>query len=124
MTGIVCYKSRNGVVLLGPDRAGTLEGILALTRYAVKRGIVPPPFFRSCHIFPFQRFRGFSRQAILITMEREEYDLEQKEVFGHGDSAFAGPAYKVEERGIQMGEAADMYGNVETAEDYGYVARG
>lgn len=30
----------------------------------------------------------------------------------------------VQERGVAIGEAADMYGNLETAEDYGYVERG
>ena len=30
----------------------------------------------------------------------------------------------VEDKGIRMGEAADMYGDLETAEQYGYVSRG
>ena len=30
----------------------------------------------------------------------------------------------VEEKGMRIGEAADMYGDVATAEEYGYVARG
>ena len=30
----------------------------------------------------------------------------------------------VNEREIQLSEAADMYGDLETAEDYGYVTRG
>lgn len=30
----------------------------------------------------------------------------------------------VQEKGMRMGEAADMYGDVATAEEYGYVARG
>ena len=30
----------------------------------------------------------------------------------------------VEEKGIRMGEAADMYGDIATAEEYGYVSRG
>ena len=34
------------------------------------------------------------------------------------------PATIVEERGIRLGEASDMYGDVKTAEDYGYVTRG
>lgn len=29
-----------------------------------------------------------------------------------------------QERGTQIGEGADIYGDVETAEEYGYVARG
>ena len=28
------------------------------------------------------------------------------------------------ERGLQLGEAADMYGDVQTAEEHGYVTRG
>ena len=34
------------------------------------------------------------------------------------------PNRVVEEFGIGVGEAADMYGDLETAEDYGYVTRG
>ena len=34
------------------------------------------------------------------------------------------PTRVVEEFGIGVGEAADMYGDLETAEDYGYVTRG
>ena len=34
------------------------------------------------------------------------------------------PSRIVEEKGIRMGEAADIYGDVETAEEYGYVTRG
>ena len=30
----------------------------------------------------------------------------------------------VEDKGIRMGEAADMYGDLSTAEEYGYVTRG
>lgn len=30
----------------------------------------------------------------------------------------------VEEKGMRIGEAVDMYGDVATAEEYGYVARG
>lgn len=29
-----------------------------------------------------------------------------------------------EEKGIRMGEAADLYGDIATAEEYGYVSRG
>lgn len=34
------------------------------------------------------------------------------------------PDRVVEEFGMQLGEAADMYGDLDTAEDYGYVTRG
>ena len=30
----------------------------------------------------------------------------------------------VEDKGMRMGEAADMYGDLQTAEEYGYVTRG
>lgn len=30
----------------------------------------------------------------------------------------------VEEKGTRIAEAADMYGDLETAEDFGYVSRG
>lgn len=30
----------------------------------------------------------------------------------------------IESKGMRLGEAADMYGDVATAEEYGYVARG
>lgn len=34
------------------------------------------------------------------------------------------PSRAVDERGMQLGEAADLYGDIETAKDYGYVTRG
>lgn len=34
------------------------------------------------------------------------------------------PTRVVEEKGIRIGEAADMYGDLATAEEYGYVSRG
>ena len=34
------------------------------------------------------------------------------------------PSRVVEEKGIRIGEAADMYGDLATAEEYGYVSRG
>jgi len=52
----------------------------------------------------------------------------------YGSSDNGAPAYEgehsrnvdriVEEKGMRMGEAADMYGDLATAEEYGYVARG
>ena len=30
----------------------------------------------------------------------------------------------VEDKGIRIGEAADMYGDLDTVEEYGYVSRG
>jgi amino acid transporter len=34
------------------------------------------------------------------------------------------PSRVVEEKGIRIGEAADMYGDLASAEEYGYVSRG
>lgn len=34
------------------------------------------------------------------------------------------PSRVIEQKGMKMGEAADVYGNIQTAEDYGYVSRG
>lgn len=34
------------------------------------------------------------------------------------------PSRIVEEKGIRIGEAADMYGDLASAEEYGYVSRG
>lgn len=45
-------------------------------------------------------------------------------------AAEGAPAYDsnvervIEDKGIRIGEAADMYGDLDTAEEYGYVSRG
>ena len=44
-------------------------------------------------------------------------------------SSTESPGYKdvgrrAEENGVRLAEAADIFGNVQTAEDYGYVSRG
>ena len=59
-------------------------------------------------------------------MEKGEYAVEPKEAFGNEPPVYNDPhsADIVENKGIRMGEAADMYGDLETAEDYGYVSRG
>ena len=54
--------------------------------------------------------------------------------YGHGekysnesppmDADGLGAARVVEEKGIRMGEAADIYGDLGAAEEYGYVSRG
>ena len=42
----------------------------------------------------------------------------------HGSEPMYDPNRVVEEFGMEIGEAADMYGDLDTAEDYGYVTRG
>lgn len=49
-------------------------------------------------------------------MEKEAYTVDAPL---HDD-----PARIVEDKGMRMGEAADVYGDIQTAEDYGYVSRG
>lgn len=43
---------------------------------------------------------------------------------GGESPVYADAANVVRERGKSIGEAADIYGNIETAEEYGYVTRG
>ena len=44
----------------------------------------------------------------------------------YDDSQYNEPTrtVSVSERGMQFGEAVDIYGDIETVEDYGYVTRG
>ena len=52
--------------------------------------------------------------------------MEEKSAYASGMDApaYNDPAQVVEDKGIRMGEAVDMFGDVETAEEYGYVTRG
>lgn len=52
-------------------------------------------------------------------MEKEQY-LET----GVEAPPYDEPSRTVEDKGNRMGEAADMYGDLDTAEEYGYVSRG
>lgn len=52
-------------------------------------------------------------------MEKERYVETRSEAPPYDD-----PARIVEGKGVHMGEAADMYGDLDTAEEYGYVTRG
>ena len=55
----------------------------------------------------------------------EAYSMTSPEKFSNGSPVFDNYAGRiVEERGLRVGEAADMYGDITTAEDYGYVTRG
>lgn len=49
-------------------------------------------------------------------MEKELHDTPSPEIPRDG----AAPPYTIN----RMGEAADMYGDIQTAEEYGYVTRG
>lgn len=57
-------------------------------------------------------------------MDKGAYNVEPKEAYGHDAPPYQDPAGIVETKGIRMGEAADMYGDIQTAEEYGYVSRG
>jgi amino acid transporter len=52
-------------------------------------------------------------------MEKEHYLEKGVEAPPYDD-----PSRIVEDKGGRMGEAADMYGDLDTAEEYGYVTRG
>lgn len=58
---------------------------------------------------------------ILVVMDSKEptYAAEK-----YSNESPPDPARVVEEKGIRIGEAADMYGDLASAEQYGYVSRG
>ena len=56
--------------------------------------------------------------------ERAHDDAPMKETFVDEAPAYDDPSNIVETKGIQLGEAADMYGDIGQAEEYGYVSRG
>lgn len=49
-------------------------------------------------------------------MEKERYALEAP--------PYDEPSRIIDDKGMKMGEAADVYGDIQTAEDFGYVSRG
>ncbi|KAI4191435.1 MAG: hypothetical protein L6R41_000086 [Letrouitia leprolyta] len=57
-------------------------------------------------------------------MEKEAYNGSGDEKYSHDSPPLDEPARLVEEKGIRLGEAADLYGDLGKAEEYGYVARG
>lgn len=57
-------------------------------------------------------------------MAKEMYVGSPREKYSNDDSPYEDPAQVVESKGVRIGEAADMYGDIATAEDYGYVTRG
>ncbi len=57
-------------------------------------------------------------------MEKKGYDVHDGERLSDSPTRYVDPSHVIEEKGIAMGEAADIYGDIATAEDYGYVSRG
>lgn len=58
-------------------------------------------------------------------MEKDNYAVDNWHELKQWSSRAAGdPAYIVEQKGLEMGEATDIFGDLQTAEDYGYVNRG
>jgi amino acid transporter len=58
-------------------------------------------------------------------MEKEHYNLDETpEYNGHAHSQYIDPVSGIENKTGRISEAADLYGNIETAEEYGYVTRG
>lgn len=61
----------------------------------------------------------------LVKMDSElEKDHHHEERYGVSPTDYADPGRTVQEKGIGMGDAIDIYGDLATAENYGYVSRG
>lgn len=56
--------------------------------------------------------------------EKEPYGHSPEGKYSNESPPYEDPSSVVERKGGRIGEAADMYGDVATAEDYGYVTRG
>ena len=57
-------------------------------------------------------------------LEKDPWKIEREEEFTNVADMYDDPSRVVDEKGMQLGEAADLYGDIETAKDYGYVTRG
>lgn len=58
-------------------------------------------------------------------MEKDIYNVSPEEKLSNeSPNDYHGAERIVEEKGSRIGEAAAMYGDLESAEDYGYVNRG
>jgi amino acid transporter len=58
-------------------------------------------------------------------MEKEQYDVNESQDYnGHAHNTCVDHHTGIESKQGRLEEAADLYGNVETAEEYGYVTRG
>jgi hypothetical protein len=52
------------------------------------------------------------------------FSLKHQEALGGQAPPYEDPVALTNEKGIKVGEAADIFGDVQTAEEYGYVTRG
>ena len=57
-------------------------------------------------------------------MDKITYNISDQEMMSNELPIHHHAARVTEEKGVRMGEAADIFGDLETAEDYGYVSRG
>lgn len=57
-------------------------------------------------------------------METKAYNDVSPEKSSNESPSSKDPTRVVEEKGIRLGEAVDLYGDVGAAEEYGYVSRG
>jgi amino acid transporter len=61
-------------------------------------------------------------------MSKEQYNVNESpdspDYNGHANAQYVDPATGIESKQGRITEAADVYGNIETAEEYGYVTRG
>ena len=55
---------------------------------------------------------------------KEEYNISRTEKLSNESPLYDDMARVVDDKGVRIGEAADMYGDLATAEEYGYVSRG
>ena len=57
--------------------------------------------------------------------EKDQYNVnESPDYNGHTHNAYVDPHTGIESKTGRITEAADIYGDVQTAEEYGYVTRG
>ncbi len=58
-------------------------------------------------------------------MEKDQYNVnEAPDYNGHTHASYVDPVTGIETKAGRIEEAVGLYGNIETAEEYGYVARG
>jgi amino acid transporter len=57
-------------------------------------------------------------------MSNERSDSEAPDYDSHGHATYIDPTTGKESKAGVLNEAGELYGNIETAEEYGYVTRG